>query len=92
MTEFDGRQQRRALTAAEQAIKTLAGGDTAKAMTAAARATELDQIGAYAGFPEAVAAAARGEGWDALFDVVGPGPLQALVAELRTDARGDGSP
>ena len=82
---IDGQQQRRALTAAEQAIRALAAGSHDKAAAAAGRAEELDQVGAYEGFQRAITGAAAGESWESILDIVGPGPLAALVAELRTD-------
>ncbi len=92
MTGFDGRKQRNALTAAEKALRALAGGDGARARSAATKAAALDQIGAYAGLEEAVAAAAAeldsagsvsAPAWDRIAAVVGPGPVGFLVAELR---------
>ncbi len=89
---IDGQQQRKALSAAEQALRALLDGDPERATRAAARASELDQIDRYATFPDAVGVAAaeiaatgsvEGGTVDALLASVGPGPLQALVAELR---------
>ena len=89
---LDGQRQRKALTAAEQAIQALAAGQGERAAGAAGRAAELDQVGAFAALPDAVAAAAAdlaGAGavseasWDGLADAVGPGPLAAAVAEAR---------
>lgn len=84
----DGRRQRNALTAAEQAIVALAAGDTSRANDSAASAASLDQIGVYAGLPDAVTLAvghieqhgSLGDGeWARLRAVLPPGPLQALV-------------
>ncbi len=89
---LDGQQQRRALTAAEQAIQALGAGDGGKAVGAAGRAAELDQIGAFAALRSAVDAAAAdlesggavsSRSWDALAAAVGPGPLAAAVAAAR---------
>lgn len=88
----DGQKQRQAVNAAEQAIKALAAGNADRARKASQRAVDLDQIGLYTGFGEAVAAAAddleRGgvvseESWDAVEAALGPGPLALAVAELR---------
>lgn len=85
---MDGHQQRRALTAAEQAVKALVDGDPARAEEAAARAAELDQVGAFAGLVAAVAEAAAEivaagtvsrAGWLRLSAALGPGPLQAVA-------------
>lgn len=89
---MDGKKQRNALTAAERAVRALGAGDTAKAASAAAKAAELDQLGIYARLPAAVGdgVAEIGAGdrvsnltWDEISSVVGPGPLQSLVAEAR---------
>ncbi len=89
---MNGQQQRRALTAAEQSIQALGAGDGPKAVTAARRAAELDQIGAFAGLPTAVESAATDlettgaisdASWDAVAQAVGPGPLANEVAALR---------
>ncbi len=94
VTGFDGRKQRNALTAAERALRSLAGGDGSRARSTAAKAAALDQIGAYAGLEEAVAAAAAeldsggsvpASAWDRIAAVLGPGPLGFLVAELRAE-------
>ncbi len=88
LVAVDGRRQRNALTAAEQAIVALAAGDTARASDSAASAASLDQIGVYAGLPDAVAVAvghveqqgSLGEReWAQLRTALPPGPLQALV-------------
>jgi hypothetical protein len=87
----DGQKQRNALTAAEQALRALAAEDPEKAVRAAARAAELDQISLYAALPDAVAAAVAdlqgtgsvgGDAQAGLRAAVGPGPLQGLVDEL----------
>jgi len=89
---FDGQKQRSALTAAEQALRALGSGDPDKARKTAAKAADLDQIGAYAGFVEAVGPLAQrlesgvpidDAGWDGLAAVLGMGPLSALVEQLR---------
>ncbi len=89
---LDGQRQRRALTAAEQSIQALAAGQGDRAAAAADRAADLDQIGAFAGLPAAVGAAAAdlaeggavtAESWDGLTAAVGPGPLAAVVADAR---------
>lgn len=88
---MDGQQQRNALTAAEQALRALAEGAADRAMQAALRAHELDQIGLYATLPDAVAVAvsdltSQGEiGVDTvkmLRTAVGPGPLEGLIELL----------
>ena len=92
MSEFDGLKQRKALTAAEQAVRALGAGSGAKARASAAKAAELDQIGLYGGFAEAVEPLAADlesgnaitdSGWDDLATVLGMGPLSALIDELR---------
>ena len=89
----DGRSQRNAFTAAERAVRALGNGDGARATKNAAKAAELDQIGLFAGLPEAVGMAAEqlaasgavdDAAWDALADAVGPGPLAFLIDEVRT--------
>ena len=89
----DGRQQRRALTAAEQAIQGLQSADSERARQAAARAAELDQAGIYSRFPDAVGIAAdeidasgavSRSGWERLSAALGPGPLQA-IADLEAE-------
>jgi hypothetical protein len=90
---MDGQAQRKALTAAEQALRALGRRDAEAAERAARRAHELDQTGVYAAFPTAVGAAAaeirRGEAvseatWDTLEQTLGPGPLAAVVVSLRS--------
>ncbi len=88
---MDGQSQRRALTAAEQAIRAIGAGDVERAKDAAARAADLDQIGAFASLVAAVglASADLADGavsagsWDAIADAVGPGPLALEVDALR---------
>lgn len=75
---IDGHAQRKALTAAEQAIRALGEGKSDRANAAAARAVEMDQVGAFAGLVEAVA---KGD-WDAVREVVGPGPLSFVIDEV----------
>lgn len=88
---LDGQRQRNALTAAERALAALAAGDAERATINAARAVELDQIGAFAALPHAVAAAVDdlattgkvGEtSRTMLRDAVPPGPLGTLVDAL----------
>lgn len=89
--EFDGKKQRNALTAAENALRALADGNTSRAAANASRATDLDQIGAYRGLADAITAiAASSEGapptdtqWDDVAATLDPGPLAFLVEELR---------
>ncbi len=90
---MDGHQQRKALTAAERALDSLASGEPQSARRAAARAVELDQIGAFSALEEAVAAAAAAleagntvddAAWEAVAEAVGPGPLAAKVEQLRS--------
>ena len=85
---MDGHQQRRALTAAEQALQALKDGDPVRAQEAVTRAAALDQVGAFAGLVEAVTAAAAEidssgavsrAAWQRLSAVLGPGPLQAVA-------------
>ena len=92
MTEFDGKRQRNALTAAERALRGLGAGDAQRALRTAAKAAELDQLGLFAGLSVGVDAAvadleATGgvgdESWDRLEVTVGPGPLQFLIRDLR---------
>ncbi len=87
-----GRLQRQALTAAERAIEALGRGDPVSARMAVSTALDRDQTGMYVGVADAVDLAAgmleRGEQitgsvWSHLADAVGPGPLQALVEEVR---------
>jgi hypothetical protein len=89
----DGQQQRRALTAAEQALQALKDGNAVRAQEAAGRAAELDQVGVFAGLVEAVSGAAAEivssgavsrSGWQRLSATLGPGPLQA-VADLAAE-------
>ena len=86
----DGQAQRKALSSAEQALQALQAGAADRARQAAARAAELDQIGVYGGFVEAVGAAANEidatgsisrEAWRALSAVLPQGPLQAIADE-----------
>ena len=89
---FDGQKQRSALTAAEQALRALGAGDADKARQRAAKAADLDQIGAYDGFLSALeplAASLDDDGsidddaWDGLSAALGMGPLAGLIDELR---------
>ena len=88
---MDGQAQRRALAAAERALDALEAGRVDAARSAARRAAELDQIGAFAALPRAVDQAAgdivANGGLSelslaALTAAVGPGPLEAAVARL----------
>jgi len=88
---MDGQQQRKALSAAESALRALAAGETGRARAAAEKAASLDQVGAYGGFAALVRCAAAEiersgavtEGTrDALRDALGPGPLAVAVEEL----------
>jgi hypothetical protein len=88
---MDGRQQRKALSAAESALRALAAGEAARARAAVAKAASLDQVGAYAAFAGLVgrAAAEIEESGavteatrSALRDTLGAGPLGAAVEEL----------
>ena len=89
---FDGQKQRRALNAAEQALRALADGSAAQARQAASKAAELDQIGLYSEFATAVVPLAEqlesgravdDAGWTSLVETLGIGPLSGLVDELR---------
>jgi hypothetical protein len=88
---LDGKRQRNALTAAENAIKAIGAGNGDRARKAAAKAAELDQIGAYAGFTAAIEQAAADlasgvvsdETWATIAEEVGPGPLAALIDQVR---------
>ncbi len=88
---MDGEKQRRALSAAEQAIRALGSGNAERARRAAATAIELDQIAVFGPFASAVGGAADelevggaidGAHWDAIAEAVGPGPLQELVRNV----------
>jgi len=91
---IDGQQQRKALTAAEQALHALEAGEGDKAIEAAARAAELDQIGLFAALPGVVAASVESAdggkvtaaGWRAIAAALGPGPLAAFADERATVA------
>lgn len=89
---MDGKLQRQALTAAERAIEALGRRDPAGARMAVAVAVERDQIGAFSQLADAVYLAATHleaedeidqSTWNTLADAVGPGPLQALVEQVR---------
>ena len=89
---FDGHQQRKALTALERTVTALSKGDSVAAARAAGRAADLDQIGAYAAVPTAVAVISRhlelgtavpDSAWDELAEAVGPGPVAAAIEQLR---------
>jgi hypothetical protein len=92
VTELDGKRQRIAFTAAERSLQALGAGNGERAVRSASKAMDLDQRGLFGGLPEAVAAASgdievagvvSDESWDRLEDVVGSGPLQFLIRELR---------
>ena len=89
---LDGHRQRRAFSAAEQALSALEVGDAAAAQRAATEAATLDQIGAFSQLVGAVELAtadlaATGRVGDsavsALLEAVGLGPLTARVEGLR---------
>jgi len=88
---MDGQAQRKALAAAERALDALESGRADAARSAARRAAELDQVGAFAALPRAVEQAnddlvnngSLSElSLAALNAAVGPGPLEAVVARL----------
>lgn len=86
---MDGHQQRRALTAAERAIRLAFSGDAEGARRAAATAESLDQIGAYEGLEDLITTVGSPPDPDrvsALADALGPGPLAALVESLTAEA------
>lgn len=94
MEGVDGKKQRRAHSAAERAIRALADGDPVTARRAARKALDLDQVGMFPHFVEAVHAAAghldAGEpvppmAWDLVAQAAGPGPLSILVEELKAE-------
>ena len=86
---MDGQQQRKALSAAESALRALAAGDAGRARAAAEKAAALDQLGVYGAFAGWVRRAAgeieaSGSGCcrrpgRRLRDSLGPGPLAAAV-------------
>ncbi len=89
---MDGKLQRQALSAAENAIEALGRSDAVGARMAVAQAVERDQVGVFSRLADAVYLAASqleaGEKiseatWDQLADAVGPGPLQGLVEQSR---------
>jgi hypothetical protein len=93
----DGQQQRNALTAAEKALRSLGDRHPFRAKRNAFMAADLDQVGAFTGLPMAVEMAIHDieqegrvsqAGWDRLAEVVGPGPLAALIDQLRGPAGG----
>ena len=90
---MDGKRQRSAVTAVENTIRALGVGDAERAAWIAATAAERDQLGIFADLPDAVAVAVEDLGaggavsassWERIAQVVGPGPLLALVAEARS--------
>lgn len=87
----DGRRQRRALTAAEGALRSLDEADPTRARTEAAKAAELDGIGVFERLVPAIEDVAdqmeRGEPvgperWSRLVDAVPEGPLRAVAESL----------
>ena len=85
---FDGKKQRNALTAAENALRALAEGNAARARANASRAADLDQLDVYAELAAAVDEAAgaerpTAEQWDAIAATLEAGPLTFLIDELR---------
>ena len=94
---MDGQQQRKAFTAAETAIVSLGAGQPLKAKRNAHLAVELDQIEAYSGLPRAVemgihdieqTGTVSGAVWDRLAELVGEGPLLALIDQQRNAVHG----
>ncbi len=86
---MDGQQQRQALSAAERSLNLAAQPDKlSDAVGAARKAEQLDQIGAFSGLAELLARLEGAGGAEReavvaeLRDVVGPGPLIALVDRL----------
>jgi hypothetical protein len=88
---MDGRRQRNALTAAENALRALAAGDAARARVDSAKAVELDEVGAFVGLPVGVSAVAsvldRGDtpgaaDWAKLTAALPAGPLRAMAESL----------
>ena len=85
-----GRDQRRAVGAAELALRLLAAGDGPGARRAAEAAARLDRVGVFADLPAAVEEAAAGSRAGAvrpatrsrLTAAVGEGPLRALAEGL----------
>jgi hypothetical protein len=86
----DGQRQRRALSAAEQALRALTDGDGERARRAAAEALQLDTIGAYRSLSGAVGVAAdeldetgavSPATWGVIARALGPGPLGAWAAD-----------
>ena len=85
MDQLDGKKQRAALSAAQKALEAFADGDTARALSSAQKAESLDQLGVFAGlagvftsdYPSPAAQ------WNALAEMMGAGPLQALIDDLR---------
>ena len=91
----DGRRQRRALNAAEQALTALEAGDAAGARRAAREASDLDQVGAFAGFGTAVARAAADldvfglvadASWEQVAGSLESGPLRSRAEARRRGA------
>ena len=87
---MDGQQQRKALTAAESALRALAAGNAERARAAAGKALALDQLGVYAAFAGLVRRAAgeieqiggvQPATREALRDSLGAGPLAAAAEE-----------
>lgn len=92
---MDGQKQRRALTAAEQAIRALADGDGDTARRAIARALQLDQVAMFGEvaplIDDAAAEVERAGGlaaerWRAIARALGPGPLAAFAEQKSMEA------
>ncbi len=92
---MDGKKQRKALTAAEAALRALAEGRPDDARRAARKVLELDQVGMFTDFHEIVDTAAGHLDagvpippmtWDLIGQAAGPGPLSILVEELKRSA------
>lgn len=90
---MDGKKQRNALTAVHRALSALGKGEGAAARRALGRAVELDQIGVYVQLVEPLDRAALAleagdqiapQDWDQIEEVLGPGPLAAVVEDARS--------
>ncbi|HSF85519.1 MAG TPA: hypothetical protein VLG28_07690 [Acidimicrobiia bacterium] len=89
---MDGRRQRSALTAAENAVVALGASDAARARLNAAQAAAFDQLNVYAALPGAIEAAAAeletagtvsASAWEAIAAALPAGPLRASVDVFR---------
>jgi hypothetical protein len=92
---MDGQKQRRALTAAEQALRALADGNGDAARRAIARAVELDQVQMFGEVAPLIDDAASevhtgggltAERWRAIAGALGPGPLAAFAEQMSAEA------